>query len=115
MPTLDCPNQFAFCKSFDCDVIAAAMENGFLPMACSLDRPAFGGMRHVLLAKMHHQRCVMDLTGLKVRIARHARPLMKPADLCADRKQYEKARQKVHVFAGAGLSWGCVWLSCAAW
>jgi hypothetical protein len=66
MPTLSCRNEFAFCKSFNCDIIAAAMQCGYLPMACSLDRAAFGGMRHVLLAKNHHKRCVLDLTRLKV-------------------------------------------------
>ncbi len=67
MPTLACPNEFAFCKSFNCDLIAAAMECGFLPMSCSLDRAAFGGQRHVFLAKNHRQRCVINLDQLKAR------------------------------------------------
>ncbi len=66
MPTLSCANEFAFCKSFSSDVIAAAMECGYLPMSCSLQRPAFGGMRYVLLAKNHHNRCVLELQQLKV-------------------------------------------------
>jgi hypothetical protein len=35
-------------------------------MACSLDRAAFDGMRHVLLVKNHRERCVLDLMHLKV-------------------------------------------------
>jgi hypothetical protein len=66
MPAMPCYNEFAFCKSFSCDLIAAAMECGYLPMACSLDRAAFDGMRHVLLVKNHRDRCVLNLMHLKV-------------------------------------------------
>ena len=69
MPTLSCANEFAYCKSFSSEVIAAAMECGYLPMSCSLSRPAFGGMRYLLFLKNHHNRCVLELAHLKVTLS----------------------------------------------
>jgi hypothetical protein len=111
MPTLSCHNQFAFCKSFNCDIIAVAMQSGYLPMACSLDRAAFGGMRHVLLTKNHHERCVLDLTCLKVSASVTAR---RPGILTlVQTEKNVKKRAKKYVFS-QGLDFRGVVSGCHA-